>query len=114
LYDLKTYSKAKYNSPLYFFSLRDVVSRYDGNKDVFAADARQVFSNCAYYNEDKSEVCSLLTAISNMGGAFSIYSNMPGALFLYIATWAGLCFYIGLCVYEVVSIMKFISQVSCA
>ncbi len=32
------------------------VCRYDGNKDQFATDARQVFSNCAYYNEDKSEV----------------------------------------------------------
>ena len=44
---------------LLFFSssMVGVLPRYDGNKDMFASDARQVFSNCAYYNEDKSEVC---------------------------------------------------------
>lgn len=30
--------------------------RYTSNKDLFAADARQMFINCAYYNEDNSEV----------------------------------------------------------
>ena len=32
--------------------------RYNSNKDVFASDARQIFSNCSYYNEDNSEVRS--------------------------------------------------------
>ena len=31
--------------------------RYSGNKDLFASDARLIFSNCAFYNEDNSEVC---------------------------------------------------------
>ena len=30
-------------------------SRY-ANKEAFATDARLVFDNCAYYNEDNSEV----------------------------------------------------------
>ncbi len=30
--------------------------RYEEDKELFAADARLIFSNCAYYNEDDSEV----------------------------------------------------------
>ena len=37
------------------FILYSFCIRYS-SKEAFAADARLVFDNCAYYNEDESEV----------------------------------------------------------
>ena len=30
--------------------------RYSGDRESFASDVRQIFTNCAYYNEDNSDV----------------------------------------------------------